>query len=65
MGEAYWKKDEWRCVRVSAYPRGTPTESMEGHYIHAETWDEAIATMTRLYPGEVFECWWNKEGDTP
>lgn len=46
--------NEYRCVVTSLYPDGTEHTSMQGHYILAETLEEALATLAQQHPGERY-----------
>jgi len=47
---------QFRCTRPEVYSPGTPghedRSARQGHYIFAETPEEAIAIMKRLFPEE-------------
>lgn len=48
---------EWRLTRPSQYGFGTPgrgdLSAREGHYIHADTPQDAVNTLAARYPGSL------------
>lgn len=56
---------EFRCTRAQPYPRGTPQEAREGHYIRAASQAEALREMRTAFPHDIegFTCtFWKKAG---
>lgn len=47
--------NEYRMVRKSLYLAGTFRAVMQGHYIRAKTFEEALEEMQRRYPGELID----------
>lgn len=41
--------NEYRCVRMNLYPETLPRSAMQGHYILAETKEEAKRKMEELF----------------